>query len=45
MAEEKLAIGKLRKFRLISNNICYVLTPQPSDEVERHLTVNEKGCF
>ena len=36
-------IGNLRKFRLISNNICFGLRPDPTDEVEQHLTVNSKG--
>ena len=36
-------IGKLRKFRLISNNISFGPYPGPNDEVEQHLTVNSKG--
>ena len=35
--------GKLRKFHLISNNICYGPMPAPDDEVEQHLTINDKG--
>ena len=36
-------IAKLRKFRLISNDICYGPYPRPADEVEQHLSVNSKG--
>ena len=36
-------IGKLRKFRLVSNNICFGPYPGSTDEVEQHLTVNSKG--
>lgn len=35
--------GKLRKFHLISNNICYGPKPDPDDEVKQHLTFNDKG--
>lgn len=35
--------GKLRKFRLVSNNICYGPMPPPDDEVEQQLTINDKG--
>ena len=36
-------IDQLRKFRLISNNICFGPYPGHTDEVEQHLTVNSKG--
>lgn len=33
----------LRKFTLISNNICYGPCPEPSDEIEQRLTVTANG--
>lgn len=33
----------LRKFTLISNNICYGPCPEPSDEIEQRLTVTATG--
>lgn len=33
----------LRKFTLISNNICYGPCPDPSDEIEQRLTVTANG--
>ena len=33
----------LRKFTLISNNICYGPCPEPSDEIEQRLTVAANG--
>ena len=33
----------LRKFTLISNNICYGPCPEPSDEIEQRLTVAASG--
>lgn len=35
--------GTLKKVRIVSNNICYGLLPEPNDEVEQHITVNNKG--
>ena len=35
--------GTLKKMRIVSNNICYGPMPEPNDEVEQHLTVNNKG--
>ncbi len=35
--------GKLKKMRIISNDICYGPCPEPDDEVEQHLTVNSEG--
>lgn len=34
----------LRKFTLISNNLCYGPCPEPSDEIEQRLTVTANGC-
>lgn len=36
--------GKLRKLRIVSNNICFGSMPEPDKEVEQHLTVNRDGC-
>lgn len=35
--------GKLKKVRIVSNNICYGPMPAPNDEVEQHLTINDEG--
>ncbi len=35
--------GALKKMRIVSNNICYGLMPQPDDEVEQHLAINKDG--
>jgi hypothetical protein len=35
--------GKLKKMRIISNSICFGPCPEPEDEVEQHLTLNNKG--
>ena len=35
--------GKLKKVRIVSNNIRYGPMPQPDDEVEQHLTINNEG--
>lgn len=35
--------GTLKKVRIISNNICYGPMPEPDDEVEQHLTINNEG--
>ena len=35
--------GILKKVRILSNNICYGSMPEPDDEVEQHLTINDKG--
>lgn len=35
--------GTLKKIRIVSNNICYGAMPDPDDEVEQHLTINDKG--
>ncbi|KOA19352.1 hypothetical protein CLHOM_24580 [Clostridium homopropionicum DSM 5847] len=34
---------RIRKIRIISNNICYGPEPSPKDEVEQHLTISSKG--
>ena len=33
----------IKKMRIISNNICYGPMPEPDDEVEQHLTINNEG--
>ncbi len=35
--------GRIRKFRLETNTICFGPVPEPDDEVEQHLTVTEDG--
>lgn len=35
--------GKLKKIRIVSNNICYGPKPVPDEEVEQHLTINSDG--
>ena len=35
--------GTLKKVRIVSNNICYGPMPEPNDEVEQHLTINNEG--
>ena len=35
--------GTLKKIRIVSNNICYGPMPDPDDEVEQHLTINDEG--
>lgn len=35
--------GTLKKIRIVSNNICYGPEPQPDDEVEQRLTINDEG--
>lgn len=35
--------GTLKKIRIISNNICYGVAPQPDEEVEQRITINDKG--
>lgn len=35
--------GTLKKMRIVSNNICYGPMPESKDEVEQHLTINDKG--
>lgn len=35
--------GTLKKMRVISNNICYGPMPEPNEEVEQHLTINNEG--
>lgn len=35
--------GKLKKMRIISNNICYGPMPKPDEEVEQHITINNEG--
>lgn len=29
--------------RIVSNNICYGSMPEPDEEVEQHLTINDEG--
>jgi len=29
--------------RIVSNNICYGPMPEPNDEVEQHITINDEG--
>ena len=29
--------------RIVSNNICYSPIPEPDEEVEQHLTINDEG--
>lgn len=36
--------GTLKKMRIVSNNICYGSMPEPDEEVEQHLTINDEGC-
>lgn len=44
-AEHRLRFeGKLRKLRIVSNNICIGSMPEPDKEVEQHLTINRDGC-
>lgn len=35
--------GTLKKMRIVSNNICYDPMPEPDEEVEQHLTINNEG--
>lgn len=35
--------GTLKKMRIVSNNICYGSMPEPDEEVEQHLTINDEG--
>ena len=35
--------GALKKVRIVSNNICYGPMPEPDEEVEQHLTINDEG--
>ena len=35
--------GTLKKMRIILNNICYGPMPEPDEEVEQHLTINDEG--
>lgn len=46
ISEEKPFIfqGTLKKMRIVSNNICYGPMPEADEEVEQHLTINDKGC-
>lgn len=34
---------RIRKIKIISNNICYGPEPSPKDEVEQHLTISANG--
>ncbi len=33
----------IKKIKLISNNLCYGPEPAPTEEIEQHLTINDKG--
>lgn len=35
--------GKLKKMRIVSNNICFGPCPEPNDDTEQHLTINSDG--
>lgn len=35
--------GQPKKIRIISNNICYGPMPEPDDEVEQRITINNEG--
>ncbi|MEI3614299.1 hypothetical protein [Pseudogracilibacillus sp. SO30301A] len=35
--------GTLKKMRIVSNNICYGPMPEPDEEVEQHITINDEG--
>lgn len=35
--------GTLKRMRIVSNNICYGPMPEPDEEVEQHLTINNEG--
>lgn len=35
--------GTLKKMRIVSNNTCYGLLPEPEEEVEQHITINNEG--
>lgn len=35
--------GTLKKVRIVSNNICYGPMPEPDEEIEQHLTINDEG--
>ena len=35
--------GTLKKMRIVSNNICYGPMPEPDEEVEQLLTINDEG--
>lgn len=35
--------GTLKKMRIVSNNICYGPMPEPDEEVEQHLIINNEG--
>lgn len=36
-------VGKLRSFKLVSNNICYGPCPEPEDIIEQHLSIRADG--
>lgn len=35
--------GTLKKICIVSNNICYGPMPEPNEEVEQHITINDEG--
>lgn len=35
--------GTPQKMRIVSNNICYGTCPEPTEEVEQHITINAEG--
>ena len=35
--------GTLKKVCIVSNNICYGPMPEPDEEIEQHLTINDEG--
>lgn len=41
--ETLLFHGILKKVRIVSNHICYGPMPEPDEEVEQHLTINNEG--
>ena len=35
--------GASKKISIVSNNICFGPCPKPTDEVEQHILLNDKG--
>ena len=40
---ENVKMDKPKRIRLVSNALCYGPMPAPDEEIEQHLTVNNKG--
>lgn len=40
---EEFFVGKIQRFKIVTNGMCYGPCPEPDDEVEQHLTVTRDG--